>query len=369
MNTIKWIKRNKKKLPEFLPGQSYISLHPQIIKEEGIKNLVEIVFSEEYIDGKNCDNFLQKLQKITGKNYGITASDPDSIGITALMRHTKQRLVIASAFTSPSIINSIIQNQGEICFIDIDPETLNIIPWQLMSMIDGRDIGGIILSPVLGFPYDERFIFEKCREKEIWTFTDVNEMLGVSVCGKLIGTYSNGGGYDRAFLTGSKEIFFDVLDHAYPLYGSKISEFQGAIALDKLDNLGCYIKKRNENYKYLRDSLASLDEYFQFIKILDASIPCPLGFPIIVRPNKYMPRKNFARYLETHKIQTGFMSDKNVTKQPAYMQMKDKWHICWPLEGSENMMNNMLWIPIHPLLTQEVLDYMVEIIHNFIHTI
>lgn len=419
MNTKKWIERYKKPEKEFIAGKTYIPVASQVIDQQEIENLIDVAFSEKYTEGKWCNQFSRNLSKLTGKSH-ITlvnsGSSADLVGISTFMETNPQKkLVVTPATNFPTTVNPIFQNGGEVRFIDVDPLTLNAVPWQVMSSLEDEAVGGIALAHTLGFPFDEKLVMSKCEEKGKWLLVDTCDALGGTLNNIPLGTYSHGNTYSfypahqmmtaegGAFCTNDSEIhkiaesysnwgrdcncppgcdntcgkrFQQKMgnlpygyDHKYIYarlgYNLKMTEFQGALGCAQSEKIVNFSQKRRESYQYLRDSLAPLEEYLQFVEILDGANPSPFGFPISVRPNKYMPRANFVRYLEDHKIGTRMVFGGNLTKQPAYMQIKNRWHTCWPLTGTDYIMNNTLWIGVHPALTQGMLDYMVTTIHEF----
>ena len=96
------------------------------------------------------------------------------------------------------------------------------------------------------------------------------------------------------------------------------------------------------------------------------SDPSWFGFPITLKGNLMGKRALFIEYLNTRKIHTRLLFAGNVTKQP-YMRHYD-YRISGTLTNTDTVMNDSLWVGIHPSLSGAMLDYMSEAISLFCKT-
>jgi CDP-6-deoxy-D-xylo-4-hexulose-3-dehydrase len=72
--------------------------------------------------------------------------------------------------------------------------------------------------------------------------------------------------------------------------------------------------------------------------------------------------RELINHLEEHKISTRRVFAGNITRQPGFQHLPK---IAFDLSGSDKVMNDMFWVGCHPSLTQEMLDYMVEVFDKF----
>ena len=67
--------------------------------------------------------------------------------------------------------------------------------------------------------------------------------------------------------------------------------------------------------------------------------------------------------MEENKISTRMLFGGNLTKQPAYENIK--YRISGSLKNTDIVMNNFFWIGVYPGITEEKLNYMSKIINKF----
>ena len=86
-------------------------------------------------------------------------------------------------------------------------------------------------------------------------------------------------------------------------------------------------------------------------------------------PDAPFSRNDLAKYLEAHKIQTRNLFAGNLLKHPAFDQMKKEgksYRVIGDLTGTDFIMNNTLWIGVYPGMTDEMLQYMISTIKEFV---
>jgi len=68
------------------------------------------------------------------------------------------------------------------------------------------------------------------------------------------------------------------------------------------------------------------------------------------------------QYLEKHKIGTRLLFAGNLLRQPAYKNISCR--VVGNLENSDFIMDNAFWVGVFPGISQEMLNYMVEIVYT-----
>ena len=158
-------------------------------------------------------------------------------------------------------------------------------------------------------------------------------------------------------------------DHKYIYchagYNMKITDMQAACGLAQIDRVKEFIKTRKSNFKYIRESLKSHEEFLILPEATENSDPSWFGFPITLRENISINRTELLRYLDSKKIGFRLLFSGNVTKQP-YMSEK-KFRVVGNLDNTSKIMANTFWIGLYPGLTHQELDFVVEQIKNFIN--
>jgi len=125
-----------------------------------------------------------------------------------------------------------------------------------------------------------------------------------------------------------------------------------------------FVTTRRDNYKKLL-YLALIDTETDFFYLLDTpnNYYSPFGFPIILSEAAPFSANEMIAYLESKKIYTRRFFAGNIIKQPGY---KHKSYVYKDLVNTDYIMNNGFWIGCHPGITNQMLQYMIEMISEFI---
>ena len=80
-------------------------------------------------------------------------------------------------------------------------------------------------------------------------------------------------------------------------------------------------------------------------------------------------RNDLVRHLEDSGVQTRMLFSGNLVKHPCFDEMRasgEGYRIVGSLDNTDRVMNDSFWIGVYPGMTDEMLDYMSEKIHEFI---
>jgi len=157
-------------------------------------------------------------------------------------------------------------------------------------------------------------------------------------------------------------------DHKYIYshvgYNLKITDMQAAIGLAQLKKLDQFIQQRKENYQVLYKNLKPLSEYLCLLKPAKNSDPSWFGFPISVKENSPLTRNEIVQSLYLKNIGTRLLFGGNLTKQPC--NKNSFYRISGTLINTDNIMNNVFWIGVHPSLSSEKIDYILKVIRSIL---
>jgi CDP-6-deoxy-D-xylo-4-hexulose-3-dehydrase len=157
-------------------------------------------------------------------------------------------------------------------------------------------------------------------------------------------------------------------DHKYVYshfgYNLKVTDLQAAIGVEQLHKFPGFIRRRRENWQYLRKKLEPLSDRLILPEPEPDSEPSWFGFLITVRPEAEVTRNEVTKYLEDHNIQTRLLFSGNLVKHPCFDQIRgtDSYRISGNLEVTDFIMNNTFWVGVYPGMTNEMIDYMAKII-------
>ena len=156
-------------------------------------------------------------------------------------------------------------------------------------------------------------------------------------------------------------------DHKYIYshigYNLKITDMQAAIGVAQLKKLPLFIKARRKNFTSLYELFKKYEKYFILPQPEKNSKPCWFGFPILVKEAAPFTRAEIVNYLEENKIATRMLFGGNLTKQPAYQNIK--YRVFGSLKNTDLVMNNLFWIGVYPGITKEKLKYIAAVVNNF----
>jgi CDP-6-deoxy-D-xylo-4-hexulose-3-dehydrase len=293
-------------------------------------------------------------------------------------------------------------------FVDVDLRTYNLDPAAVEAAATPRT-RAVMFAHALGNPADMDALTSICSARKWELIEDCCDALGSTYRGRQVGTFGSVAtlsffpahhittGEGGAVLTDDPELkrlvdsyrdwgrdchcqpgednscgrrfetSFPGLPNGYDHkfvysrvgWNLKATDLQAAIGVAQLEKLGLFIKARRENWDYLREGLADLNDKFVLPDPTPYSDPSWFGFALSCWSNE---RDRIVKFLESRKIATRPMFGGNLTRQPAY---RNKFGIVgdW-LHNSGVVMEDVFWLGVYPGLTRPMLDYVIESVHE-----
>jgi CDP-6-deoxy-D-xylo-4-hexulose-3-dehydrase len=182
-------------------------------------------------------------------------------------------------------------------------------------------------------------------------------------------------------------------DHKYIYshlgYNLKPLDPQAAIGRAQLRKLPAFIEARKKNWETLRAGLNDLSEFFDFSLPTHATAWTPAGFTwdktgcrtdcswfgfmLRVRPGAPFSRRDLARHLDEKKIGNRMLFGGNLLRQPVFVQLRqdrpDAFRVSGDLPGADELMNTALFLGTYPGLARAMLDYELQVIHDFVRRV
>lgn len=407
----------------FVPGKTVVPPSGKLIGSEELQMMVEASLDGWLTTGRFNDAFEERLAKFIGVKYLITVNSGSSANLVAFSALTSPKLgdraikpgdeVIGVAAGFPTTVNPILQFGAVPVFVDVELGTYNIDVTKLEAAI-GPKTKAIMLAHTLGNPYNLEVITAICKKHNLWLVEDCCDALGSTYNGQLVGTFGDIGtvsfypahhitmGEGGAVFTNNEELkkiaesFRDWgrdcycppgkdntcgkrfcwklgtlpegYDHKYTYghlgYNLKITDMQAACGLAQLDKAPAFIQARKDNFKFLKERLATCEEFLILPEATENSDPSWFGFPITLKDNAPVSRIELLQYLDENKIGTRLLFAGNLTRQP-YMVGRN-YRVSGELTNTDVVMNNTFWIGVQPALTEEMLDYTVTKIENYL---
>ena len=84
----------------------------------------------------------------------------------------------------------------------------------------------------------------------------------------------------------------------------------------------------------------------------------------LVRPESGLDRNAVTRYIEAHNVQTRLLFSGNLIKHPCFDQIRgtNAYRVAGRLENTDFIMNSTFWVGVYPGMTDEMVDYMAQVI-------
>jgi CDP-6-deoxy-D-xylo-4-hexulose-3-dehydrase len=407
----------------FDPGQTVVPPSGKVIGAEELKNMVDASLDGWLTTGRFNEQFEKKLAEFIGVNHAITVNSGSSANLIAFSTLTSPKLgdraikrgdeVIGVAAGFPTTVNPIIQFGAIPVFVDVDKYTHNIDSSKIEAAISPKT-KAIMLAHSLGNPFNLDVVTTLCKKYNLWLVEDCCDALGTTYKGQMVGTFGDIGtlsfypahhitmGEGGAVFTNSLELkqiaesFRDWgrdcycppgkdntcgkrfcwklgnlpegYDHKYTYshlgYNLKITDMQAACALAQLEKAPAFIQARKDNFKFLKERLATCEEFLQLPDATPDSDPSWFGFPITVKESSPVSRNELTAYLDQNKVGTRLLFAGNLTRQP-YMEHAT-YRISGDLANTDNVMNNTFWIGVQPALTKEMLEFVVSKIETYL---
>ena len=410
-----------KKKNNFIPGISDVPVSGKFIDHVEASYITEAALDGWLTTGRFNDQFQKDLANFINIKSLITANSGSSANFIAFSSLCSDKMgdsaikkndeVISVAAGFPTTVNPILTNGCIPVFVDIKLGTYNIDE-NLIENAISKKTKAIVLAHTLGNPFNLDVIKKICNRHKLLLMEDCCDALGSTYNGKHVGTFGDVAtlsfypahhitmGEGGAVFTNSIKIkrvsesirdwgrdcycepgkdntcgkrfnwqLGDLpygFDHKYTYsnlgYNFKITDMQAACGLAQLEKLNFFIKKRKENFKFLKKNLLDLDDFLILPEHENNSDPSWFGFLITLRDESIL-REDLLKFLNEKKIGTRLLFSGNLTKQP-YMKNYE-YKISGKLENTDKIMKQSFWIGLHPSLDDNMLEYSVGQIRYF----
>jgi CDP-6-deoxy-D-xylo-4-hexulose-3-dehydrase len=407
---------------EFVPGTSVVPPSGKVMGETELQYMVEASLDGWLTTGRFNDQFEKELAEFIGIKHLISVNSGSSANLVAFATLTSPKLgkraiqkgdeIIAVAAGFPTTVNPIVQYGAIPVFVDVDLKTHNIDADLIEAAISPKT-KAIMLAHTLGNPFNLAKVKAICEKYNLWLVEDCCDALGAKFDGKMVGTWGDiatlsfypahhitmgeGGAVftNNSQLISIAESFRDWgrdcyckpgcdntcgtrfnqqlgslpqgYDHKYTYshlgYNLKISDMQAACGVAQLKRAPEFIKKRNENFEYLKNRLSTLTDFIEFTEATQNSTPSWFGFPITVKESSGVSRVDLTKYLDQNKIGTRLLFAGNLTRQPYFENVE--YRISGELTNTDITMNSTLWLGVFPALGVVQLDFIAEKLEEF----
>ena len=413
---------NSKSLEKFIPGETWVRYAGRVFDTNEYINLIDAALDGWITAGRYSEEFEFSFAKYLGVYSSLIVNSGSSANLVAMSSLTSPLLgkdkimpgdeVITVAAGFPTTVNPILQNGSVPVFVDVEEDTYNIDIDELEESVT-KKTKAIMVAHTLGNPFNIDKVMKIVEDNDLYLIEDNCDALGSKYRGKMTGTFGDfstlsfypahhmtmgeGGAVNtndpnleriaRSFRDWGRDCYCETgasdscgmrftqkfgelplgYDHKYVYshlgYNLKATDLQAAIGVAQLGKLESFIETRKKNFEYLYKRIKEYENYFILPRSTNGSEPSWFAFPLTVRPEVGFTRKQLVDYLETHKIMTRTLFAGNLTKHPAYLNVKKR--IVSSLATTDNIMKNAFFIGIYPGITVEMLEYVGNVFDEF----
>ena len=347
-----------------------------IIGDEEIENVVEVLKSGMIAQGPKVEEFEQKFADWVGADYGIAVNSGTAALHVALLSSGigQGDEVITTPFTFIATGNSILYTGAKPIFADIDLKTYTINPDSIEKLIS-ENTKAILPVQLYGQASNMDRINEIAEKYGLIVIEDAAQAHGATSNGGKVGslgdmscfsfyptknmTTSEGG-----IITTNDE---DLADNAKIFrahgasiryhhgeigYNFRMTDISAAIGLAQLDKIDGFNKKRIENAAYLNEGLKDVDGI--------VTPYCAYGSKHVyhqytIRVEKG-DRDDWVDIINECGVGTGIHYPIPLYNQPIYKSLGIEGNC----PNAELAANSVISLPVHPSLTKEDLDLVIE---------
>ena len=409
----------------------YIPYASRVFDEKELMNLVDSCLEFWLTSGRYTDQFEKQFSSFLDVKYCTLVNSGSSANLLSFMALTSLLLgdraikrgdeVITIAAAFPTTVAPIIQFGAEPVFIDITIPQYNIDVSMLEEALSNKT-KAVMLAHTLGNPFDLSKVKSFCVKHGLWLIEDNCDALGskylfnddMKYTGTIgdIGTSSfypphhmtmgEGGavytndpllnkiirslrdwgrdcicpsGHDNFCRCRFDKKYGDLpigYDHKYVYshfgYNLKATDMQAAIGCAQLEKLPDFIKKRRKNFDRIKEGLSIIKDKVILPEAFPGSEPGWFGFLITCRDG--INRNALVKNIEENGIQTRMLFAGNLLKHPCFDEMRAKeegYRVVGDLGNTDRIMNDSFWIGVYPGMTEEMIDYMVDIIIQYVN--
>lgn len=347
-----------------------------IIGEEEIENVVEVLKSGMIAQGPKVMEFEEKFANWIGAKYGIATNSGTSALHVALLACGigEGDEVITTPFTFIASGNAIVYTGATPVFADIDLDTYTIDPDSIENLITDKT-KAILPVQLYGQAADMDKIREIAEKHDLKIIEDAAQAHGAEYNGEKVGTLGDMACfsfYPTKNMTTSEGGMITTNDeelakkaqmfrahgaseryhHDEIGYNFRMTDIAAAIGLAQLNVIDEFNNKRISNANYLNEQLKDV-EGIVTPKSPDNYKHVYHQYTILVEKGN---RDDWVEFLTNKGIGTGIHYPIPLYNQPIYKKLG--------IEGdcplAEKAADNVISLPVHPSLTKEDLDLVVD---------
>lgn len=359
----------------------FVDLHAQYlsIKPEIDAAIADVIAKSAFIRGPHVDAFEKAWAETLGLKHCVSCGNgTDALYVSMRALGIKPGdEVITTAHSWIATSETITQAGGKVVFCDTEPDTFNINPALIESLITPRTVG-IIPVHLYGQPADMDAIMAIARKHKLWVIEDCAQSHLARYKGQLVGTFGNmatfsfypgknlGAYGDAGAIVTNDDALADWSatfarhggkgEHVMEGINSRMDGFHGAVLGVKLPHLTKWTEAR-------RRVAARYDELLKGVgDVVTPKVAADRDHVYHLYVIRTERRDALKKHLADKGVATVLNYPKALPFYPAYDYLGHK-HEDFPVAYAHQ--SRILSLPIYPEATDEIIDYVASAIRGF----
>lgn len=365
-----------------------------IVDNEEVDAVTKVLFSGNYTSGLRVEEFEKRFAEYIGVNYAIavnsgTAALHLSLACTGIMPGDE---VIVPAMTFFATASAVVHQGAIPIFCDVD-NNYCMDPEDLKKRITPKT-KAIIPVHFYGYAANMTELLKISKEHNLKLIEDCAQGIGTELNNKRVGQFGDAGAFsffatknmttiEGGMITTNSKLVAEKAkslrshglvnrnDHEYIGYNYRMSEVNAAVGLVQLAKLDRLNEIRYHNSKYLLNKLKEVSWLIiaeEPANVKHSYFWCPiridegkLGMSTLELRNLLFEKgiETRHRYVEPLYKQKALQKATCSALQPG--KVRAAYHQTF-LKNAEAFSGKVIGLPNHPNLTQEELDYIVQVI-------
>lgn len=395
---------------EFVPGETPIRLSRPTFNEEEVTEAIDSLLSTYLTMGKKVRRFEREWAEYVESEYAHMVNSGSSANLLAVKALAEEAIkpgdeVIVPAVAWSTSLFPILDVGATPVLVDVglDSYTVDI---EAFRQAITENTAATVLVHLLGNPCDMGPLVDICEEHDIKIIEDCCEAHGATYDGQPVGSFGDLGTFSYFFshhistieggmvVTDDQQLSERIrtarahgwvrelddpdrfarqhpnIDDRYLFvstgYNLRPTEIQGAFGIHQLPKLDRFVEIRRENAAFLNDHLSQFDEHFHLFEESNAGYCSWFAYPFLIRDDAPFSRGEFRDHLEANNIETRPILAGNLARQPVLSDID--YRIEGELDAAQHIHDNGIFIGNHHQLTDEKLEYVIQIVSEFIQT-
>lgn len=345
------------------------------------KNILEVLDSGFIVQGQKVKKFEEKFSKLCGTRFGAAVNSGTAAIHAALnaLGIKEGDEVITVPFTFIATVNPIIMQKAKPVFVDVNEDTFDINTEKIEDKITDKT-KAIIAVDLYGQIYDVDKLNRIAKRHNMFVIEDACQAVNAEYNGKKAGSFGDMGcfsfyatknittGEGGMVTTNSESLIESVKmfrNHGQSTtryeyhslgYNYRMTDLAAAIGLAQLEKIDRLTNKRIENAQKLTEGFKYLD-FIQTPVIKKGAKHVFHQYTLKVKDGR---RNELMGHLKKNKINCSVYYPK-----PLHLFFTNLMYKEGDFPVAEKLSKEVLSLPVHPLLKEEEINRIINIISNF----